>query len=335
MVFSSVAAVLTLVACASLLPGSQGGDRADVSGYKVIREIPLPGDTSRWDYQTYDPTTHRLYIAHLGQSQVIAFDTKAQRVIGVVDHVSSVHGLAVAPDRQRLYASATGSDQLAVIDTSTLKVIASVAAGSYPDGIAYVPDAAKIFISDQHGSGDTVIDARSNQRITDIELGGDIGNSQFDPASGLVYVAVGSNNQLAAIDPQTNGVVGRYGLPGCQGAHGLQVDNPAAHRIFVACEGNSTMAVFDLQAKRVAAVFPVGDGPDVLALDPTLARLFVAAENGQLAVFNTGAEEVRKIGQGNGGPNAHSVAVDPETHVVYLPLADLGGHPVLRELQPR
>ena len=35
-------------------------------GYRVVRDVRLPGDTSRWDYQVYDPGSHRLYIAHLG-----------------------------------------------------------------------------------------------------------------------------------------------------------------------------------------------------------------------------------------------------------------------------
>jgi len=33
-------------------------------------------------------------------------------------------------------------------------------------------------------------------------------------------------------------------------------------------------------------------------------------------------------------PKAHSVAVDPVTHRVYLPLANVSGHPVLRVLVP-
>jgi hypothetical protein len=31
-------------------------------------------------------------------------------------------------------------------------------------------------------------------------------------------------------------------------------------------------------------------------------------------------------------PHAHSVAVDPTTHLVYVPLEDVGGRPVLRIL---
>jgi len=77
----------------------------------------------------------------------------------------------------------------------------------------------------------------------------------------------------------------------------------------------------------------VGDGPDVLALDPSLHRLYVASESGTLAVLDAGTR-VRRLTMGNAGPNAHSVSADPATHLVYLPLTDVGGHPVLRELLP-
>ena len=71
----------------------------------------------------------------------------------------------------------------------------------------------------------------------------------------------------------------------------------------------------------------------MLALDPGLHRLYVASESGTVTVLDvTGA--VRRLAEGVAGPNAHSVAVDPDTHVVYLPLTDVGGHPVLRELEP-
>jgi len=331
----ALAIAIAACACSGGSGNSEGGNQATLPGYKVVREVQLPGDTSRWDYQTFDPLSHRLYIAHLGQSQVIAFDTQTQKVVGVVDNVSSVHGLVVAPDIQHLFASATGRDEIAVIDTVSLKVVASVPGGSYPDGIAYAPRQGKIFISDEQGTGDTVVDVHTNQPMGNIDLGRDIGNSQYDPGTGLVYVAVGSSNLLAVVDPQTNAVVAKYSLPGCEGAHGVQIDTGAKHRAFIACEGNSKLVVVDLLAKRPSGVFDVGDTPDVLALDSSLGRLYVAAEGGQLAVFDIAGPTLKKIAQGSAGPSAHTVSVDSQTHVVYLPLTNLNGHPVLREMEPQ
>jgi DNA-binding beta-propeller fold protein YncE len=328
----ATAGCLLALACSSPAgPGSPSGSA--VPGYRVAREVRLPGDTSRWDYQVYDPGAHRLYIAHLGASQVVVFDTRGQRVVGVVDGVDQVHGLALAPDLGRLYASATGRNQVAVIDTSRLTVVATAPAGTFPDGLAYVPDLGKVYVSNVQDSADTVLDARTNRDAGRVTIGGDIGNTQYDPATRLLYVASGRDNRLVVVDPSSDAVLGRYPLDGCGGAHGVYLDSADQHRLFVACEGNARLVVFDLGRRAVTAVIGVGDGPDVLALDPGLHRLYVASESGVVTVFDVTAA-VRKQAEGNAGPNAHSIAVDPETHLVYLPLTDVGGHPLLRELAP-
>jgi hypothetical protein len=97
-----LALLLAAAACGTSLGPSYGSESANIAGYKVLREVPLPGDTSRWDYLSYDSSARRLYIAHLGASEVVAFDTERQKVAGVVRDVAGVHGLMVAPELGRL-----------------------------------------------------------------------------------------------------------------------------------------------------------------------------------------------------------------------------------------
>src|SRR5215472_13810479 len=168
-------ALLSLVATACKgspvpVPGNSGDEQASVPGYRVAKDIPLPGDTSRWDYQTYDASAHRLYISHLGASEIVVFDTRLQRALAVVSGVDQVHGLVLAPDLGRLFASATGRNQVDVVDTSTLKVGPGIATGNYPDGLAYVPGAGKVYVSNEHDSVNTVIDARSSRRLGSIPI---------------------------------------------------------------------------------------------------------------------------------------------------------------------
>jgi hypothetical protein len=51
---------------------------------KQIADVPLGGNTTRFDYESFDPTRHLLFVAHLGDSQVIAFDTRTTQVVGSV-----------------------------------------------------------------------------------------------------------------------------------------------------------------------------------------------------------------------------------------------------------
>jgi YVTN family beta-propeller protein len=328
------ACALALLACSAPASPLASGTAASVPGYRAVRDIPLPGDTSRWDYQAYDVSTHRLFIAHLGAGEVVVFDTDRQEVVAVVRDIPGVHGLGIAPDLHRLYASATGRNELVVLDTESLRRLTSVPAGEYPDGVAYAPGAGRVFVSDEGGTGDTVVDAATGRAIGPVELGGDIGNSQYDPATDRVYVAVGGSNTLAAVDTHDLRVVNRFPVAGCSGAHGVLID-VGRRRAFVSCEGNARLVAVDLTTGRTGPPMEVGDGPDVLSLDPGRNRLYVAAESGVLTVFDTGTATLRALARGSAGPNAHSVAVDPATHIVYLPLTDVGGHPVLRELAQR
>jgi len=71
----------------------------------------------------------------------------------------------------------------------------------------------------------------------------------------------------------------------------------------------------------------------VLAWDPSWRRLYVAAESGVLSTFWLDGSTLRPTGEVR-MPHAHTVSVDPRTHLVYLPLESFNGKPVLQVYQP-
>jgi DNA-binding beta-propeller fold protein YncE len=302
-------------------------------GLRQVVDIPLEGGTSRFDYQTIDAARNQLYIAHLGSSLVTAFDLKTQKVVANIQGLSQVHGVLAVPGLGSVYASVTGDDKVAVIDEASFQVIARTDGGHYPDGIAFDPDDGKIFVSDELGGTDTVIDARTNQRVDTIQMGGEVGNTQYDPNSHRIFSAVQTRNQLVAVDPKDDTIVNRIDLPGCEHPHSLYLDT-SANLAFIACEENATLVVLDLKTMQITATQPVGETPDVLAFDYGLHRLYVAAESGVVASFEERGTTVEKLGQAFLATSAHTIAVDQQTHRVYLPLENVDDHPVLRIMEP-
>jgi DNA-binding beta-propeller fold protein YncE len=297
-----------------------------------IVDVPLPGSATRFDYQSLDETTGRLVIAHMGADQVVVFDTAAQQVVGTVGDVDTPTGMLAVPELGRIFAAAAGSGDVAVIDAETLAVIAHTGQIGFPDGLDYVPAVKQVFVSDESGGGELVIDATTNAVVTTIDIGGEAGNTHYDPDSGCIIVAVQSQNQLAVIDPTTDRLVGRYDLDAaCRTPHGFLID-ALRRQAFVTCEDSAILLVVDLQAMAVTATYPVGEGPDVLAFDPGWRRLYVASESGIVSIFDERGSELQPVGEYR-APHAHSVAVDPQTHRVYLPLEDVDGRPVLRILE--
>jgi len=316
--------------CAAVTQGRVAA-QSDIAQLRTIRDVPLPGDTSRFDYATIDPVTHRLFIAHLGAGSVVAYDTQQGQVLADIPGVPGVHGVIVVPELGRVYATATDSRQIAVIDSTSLTAVATAQGDGYPDGLAYAPDVGKVYVSDEQDGNETVIDVQTNQRLGAISVGGEAGNTQYDPSSHRMFVAVQTKNQIVAIDPSIDQVVERHDTPGCDHPHGLLIDSDQ-RRAFAACQGNDKLVVLDMTTWEVMSTQDVGSHPDVLAYDSVLHVVYVAAENGPLAVFRNDETGVTRIAFQSAGPNAHIVAVDPDTHSIYMPLANVNGQPVLREL---
>ena len=299
---------------------------------KTVADVPLGGRASRLDYASVDAGRQLLFIAHLGDSEVIVVDTQAHRLVKRIANVSQVHGVLAIPELNRVYASATGTNEVVAIDEKSLEITARMPGGTYPDGLAYSPETHKVYVSDEHGGTDTVIDVLTNTRVTTVQIGGVIGNTQYDAVSHHMFINAQSSRELVEVDPATDQIVRRIKVPGADGNHGLLIDS-ASRRAFIACEGNDRLIVIDLGTGAAVAQFPVAKDPDVLAFDPQRQKLYVAGEFGEVSEFSVSAADVRKSGESFIAFNAHVVAIQPVTHEIYFPLMKIGGKPVLRIMQ--
>jgi DNA-binding beta-propeller fold protein YncE len=326
------AALLLAAACATCAAVAGASVAAGALPLRAVARVALGGPAVRFDYTSFDPTTHRLWIAHMDAGRLLAFDVVSRRVVRTIA-APGVHGVLAVPQTGRVYASATDAREVLTIGARSGAVLARAPAGQYPDGLAYDPVQRHVFVSDESGGVETVLSARG-RRIATIPLGGEAGNVQFDAATDTVLADVQTRDEVAVIDPRANRVVRRIHVPGCVNDHGLLVD-AAARLAFVACDGNATLHTLDLRRQAFTGAFRVGGSPDVLALDAPLHRLYVAAESGVVAVFGERGRSAKRLGLGFLATEAHSVAVDPKTHLVYFPLqSGSTGRPQLLIMRP-
>jgi DNA-binding beta-propeller fold protein YncE len=298
---------------------------------RVVADVPLPGPAVRFDYQSLDVTSGRLYIAHMNADQLVVVDINKREVVANLDGFHRVHGVIAVPELGRVYASVTGDHQVAVIDSTDLKTLTRVGEIKYPDGLAYVPTVKRIFVSDEHGNADAVIDTTNNTLLTAIKLGGGAGNTVYDSKADKVLVAIHDKNELVTIDPLKLKITARTPISGLEDPHGVALD-VETRVAFVAGEGNNRIVSVDLKTMKGGPAIPTGKDPDVLAFDPVPKRLYVAAESGDVRIFH----EVNRTLEPEGSihlPHGHTVSVDPKTHLVYFPLENVDGKPLLRIME--
>ena len=328
----AVVAAVVLVAAGCAAPASRPADSPSPSsapGLRVVARIPLPGGNSRFDYASLDPGRGLLFVAHLGDSQIVEINIHTGRVVRTIPGLAQVHGVLVIPALHRVYATATGANTVVRIDEDAGRVLGKTATGVYPDGLAYDPANGTIWTTNESGGSETIIDAATGAPRGTVRLGGEAGNVAYDLPSGRMLVDVQSRNQLAVIDPATRTVIRRVPLPGCSEDHGLALDS-AARLAFIACDINSALLTVDMNTWRVTGTAVVGVEPDVVAFDGHAGRLYVAAESGSVTVLQLRGSRLHVISSGYLGDDAHVVAVDPATGRSYFPvLSASSGHPAV------
>jgi DNA-binding beta-propeller fold protein YncE len=196
---------------------------------RTIKDVPMPGPAVRFDYQSLDPASGRLYIAHMNADQLVVFDTVSQKVVSNLDGFARVHGVWAVTELGRVYASVTGKHRVDAVDEKTLQVVSQIGPILYPDGLAFAPGPKRIFVSDEHGKADAVIDAQANRLLTSIPLGGEAGNTVYDSGAKQILVAVHETDELVAIDPESMRIVGRHKLTGVTTPHGVSNRPFATH----------------------------------------------------------------------------------------------------------
>ena len=351
----------------------------------------LPGRSVRFDhfdFQTLDPETHLLFIAHTGPNpdkevlvdpkfnpetdsktdgNVIVFATRQQKVIKVLP-IPQIAGIVAAPDLGRVYAGDSNDGIIYAIDEHTFQTTAiKLDLHDSPDGMDYDAIDHKIFVSDPgtpinpavsqdinlKNQNVAVIDTLTNTLITKIPLaldgkwGDDVGHTHYDPTSHLVYTVTlplqDPNNPninpvppsyLAVINPETDRLLKRIRLPDdCLTPHGFNIDSQQ-EIAFIACIDSDPSPILvrvDLRTQQpIVEDYPIlSVNPDIVTIDTSWHLLYVGCTAG-ISVFQIQGRSLKKIGDFQFGASTHTIAVNDETHEIYLPFVSVGGRPTLQ-----
>src|SRR5215216_3879932 len=165
-----------LIALSAVFAASPAEGRNPGLPLERVRDVRLPGRSSRFDYQSVDSPGRRLYVAHLGDSTLDVIDVDARTVVATIPDIADVHGVLAVPEIGRVFASATGTDELVTIDASSDQVVARTPTGHFPDGIAYDPRDDLVVVSNKDAGSETVIEGLSGRTVRTVQLGHEVGN---------------------------------------------------------------------------------------------------------------------------------------------------------------
>lgn len=188
--------------------------------------------------------------------------------------------------------------------------------GGSIDAVAFDSKLGRLYADRADNGQVVVIDGQTRKILTNIAVGGDLEFIVYDPVSDRIYQNVTSTNIVAVIDPKTNAVVASWPAAPAQQLRGLAVDG-ATHRLFTA-GGNGKLAVIDTTSGSVIAVVGIAPGVDQIDFDPGTKRIYCASGTGLLSVVQETDAGVQSLGDVTVPRHAHTLAVDPTTHNVWI-----------------
>jgi hypothetical protein len=262
----------------------------------LVETIPLPGD-GYMDHLTVDVKGQRLFVSGEAAKSLITVDLRAGKVI------HETKGLSAMP-KKPFYLPETDEVWMTLTDSSIVAI---------------------------SGTNYEVVKTVKLSGYGDPNRGAD--NAAYDPASHLIYAGVevfenfGGSGQhgstdasIDIVDIKAAKLVGSIKLPGGDPA-GITIE-PSGKRLYVTMgdivDGESHVAVIDLEKRAVVAQWPITGGPvpHTAGLDAAHHRLFV----GSRTIAHTG-----NIGGGHQREPGKLVVIDTETGKVVQVLDSVGG----------
>jgi YVTN family beta-propeller protein len=243
--------------------------------------------------------------------------------IAVFPSEPATHGVALDPARHVAYVTRSEVNAVDVFDPATMKPVARIPVAEDPDAVFFDSLHNLVYVANGDAQLATLIDPDSRTVVATIPLGGKPEFSAVDSHTRLRYQNLRDLNAVAALDLATRSVVGRWHLPGCFEPSGMAIDE-AARRLFIGCSKSSTLIVFDLDSHNVTAAIPIGGGPDSVAFDAALHRIYTAGKAGVMTVIQQSAPDTYKVLDSiELHYGAHTLVVDPATSNVYVGYASL------------
>jgi DNA-binding beta-propeller fold protein YncE len=291
--------------------------------YRLLAKYPAPGDDG-WDYLIVDSASRRLFVSH--GTKVDVMDADQGNLIGEIADTRGVHGIALAPQFNRGFISCGQANEVTIFDMKTLAVVSRVPVGKKPDAILFDPTTQRVIVNNGDSNDTTIINPADGKVIGTIALEGAPEFAAAD-GKGKIFINLEDKSETVKIDPIALKVEARWSLEPCQTPTALAMDT-AARRLFVGGR-NKIMAVLNADTGAIVTTMPIGERVDAAAFEVSTHLILFSNGDGSVDIFHQDSpDRYSRVDKLTTEPGAKTMALDPETHRIFLSVAQREGRTI-------
>src|SRR4051794_22816878 len=199
-----------------------------------------------------------IYITCENSAKVAAIDPRTNKVVDAMDSGSTNgHRLIISPDGQRLYTENEEDGTVSVIDLPKRKLLGKIKTPRPLAGIAISADGRTVVAVDDAEPTLFLIDTEAERVAHTVRLEGVSEAAQiarYSPDNSMIDVTSLKSNTVSLIDPSF------------RHQHAIRVGSQPmdmafrGDELFVACQGDGSVHIVDIPARRVKHSFHAGMG---------------------------------------------------------------------------
>jgi DNA-binding beta-propeller fold protein YncE len=290
--------------------------------------VPAAGS---YDYMCFDPTGDRIFASHPGAKGLAVLDL-ATKTTREIDLGVEVNGVAV--DRKDgLFFTAGGGRKLFALDLKTLDQKAELDLSGPADGIFFDSDNDTLYVDNDESTNMWVVDPKTCKITATVAIHLAPESFAFDSATKRLYHNIKRTNEVQVIDTNTNAVVDSWPTAPMTSPHGLVFDR-SSNRLFSAGK-NDIMVAMDAKTGEIVGQAPLASGVDQIAYDSRLRQIYCPGGGYLTIVKLDAAGNPTTIGRIAIDKEAHTIAVDRETHDVWICYPGSDDKSYVQELTPK
>lgn len=313
MCLPKTAAVAALFSCLALAPRF-----TDTTQLVAQKPIVVPGGPGGYDWMKVDRQMHRLFAAHKGTGTLAVLDLEKETMLPAVQ-TGAAQGIAVDAADNKIFVGDETERKIVILDRKTLEKTGEIKVTGPVDAIAFDPQNGRIYADHDDGTEVWVIDGKTEKIEGTVAVAGPPEDIVYDRATARLYQNIKTTDSIQVIDPAKNTVEATWSTSPATGPHGLALDR-RSQRLFSAGK-NGKLAIIDIKTGKGIGAVDIGSGVDQIAFDASNKRVYCACA-GVISVVQETEDGATLLGNVPAPKGAHTLAVDPGTHAVWISYAD-------------
>ncbi len=278
--------------------------------------VELVGTQGKFDFIKVDALHKRLLACHTGNGSLDVIDLETSKLIKSVP-TGAAQGVAVDDKNGRYFVGASKPPQLVIVDSSKLEVAGRVSLPAAADLVVYQPQTDRVFVCNDESPQMWVIDPEEKKIISTFSFqGSGMEDLSFDDKGRFLFQNLKGSNQLLEIDPASGKAVEQWPTAPAESPHGLAL-LPGQGRALIA-GGVGKLSLISLTNGRVLTSTAISPRVDEIAYDAGRQRVYCASGLGVISVVAVNGDQLVSVGEVATFAGAHSIAVDPATHGVWI-----------------